>query len=68
MKARVKDDAVEVLWNRTRSSEPPSGYYVIVQDMQSDFKENPVYVHVNNDAKRVKLIGMRPETTYQLKV
>ena len=66
--AEIAKEVVKVSWEHVETDETFRGYYIIVEDVGSSQKESPVYVHVDSAARCTKIIGLRPGTTYQLKV
>ena len=64
--AEIVEDAVEISWEHTQTDKSFRGYYIMVKDVGTNEKENPVYVHVDSDAQSARIIGLRPGTTYQL--
>lgn len=68
VRGHIIKDAVEISWEHSHTGKSFSGYYIIVKDVGSDQKENPVYVHVDCSDRSTQIIGLRPGTTYQLTV
>ena len=68
MRVEIEGDSVSVSWDHIEPDKSFKGYYVILEDVGSEQKENPAYVHVSNTARCAKIIGLRPATLYRLMV
>ena len=66
--AKIEKDILKIFWDHVELDESFQGYYIIVKDIGLSQNESPEYVHVSSSSRCAKIIGLRPGTSYQIKV
>ena len=58
-----------VKWKHPRGEEPLHGYYVSVQEILKKLRlDAPDFVHVGKSVLSIKIKGLKPAATYEMKV
>ena len=65
----IEGDSVLVKWKHSHGEEPLHGYYVAVQEILKKLRlDAPDFVHVGRNVLSVKIKGLKPAATYEIKV
>ena len=69
MSYSIEGDSVLVKWKHSHGEEPAHGYYVAVQEILKKLRlDAPDFVHVGRNVLSVKIKGLKPAATYEIKV
>ena len=65
----IEGDSVLVKWKHSHGEEPVHGYYVAVQEIRKKLRlDAPDFVHVGRNILSVRIKGLKPAATYEMKV